>query len=119
MNLAPGGRSHQTANRRFVICSTRRRQRQSSIFAELGCRATGLYRVRCGRNDYFGRLTAGIRNKRRLPETTFFASARFIEKKNLSTLIEAYAEYPKVVRLCQGYGGQGDRGDVPVDLVSW
>src|SRR5438876_7372070 len=51
-------------------------------------------------NDYFGRRTAKIRNskfeirnKRGLPENYFLTSARFIEKKNLSTLIEAYAEY--------------------------
>ena len=51
-------------------------------------------------NDYFGRRTAEIRNskfeirdKRGLPKNYFLASARFIEKKNLSTLIEAYAEY--------------------------
>src|SRR4029453_14170204 len=51
-------------------------------------------------NDYFGRRTAEIRtsnfelrNKRGLPEDYFLASARFIQKKNLSTLIEAYAEY--------------------------
>jgi 1,2-diacylglycerol 3-alpha-glucosyltransferase len=51
-------------------------------------------------NDYFGRRTAEIRkskfevrNKRGLPENYFLASARFIEKKNLFTLIEAYAEY--------------------------
>jgi glycosyltransferase involved in cell wall biosynthesis len=51
-------------------------------------------------NDYFGRRTAEIRNakfelrnKRGLPENYFLASARFIEKKNLSSLIEAYAEY--------------------------
>jgi 1,2-diacylglycerol 3-alpha-glucosyltransferase len=51
-------------------------------------------------NDYFGRRTAEIRNskfelrdKRGLPENYFLASARFIEKKNLSALLEAYAEY--------------------------
>src|SRR6266481_456240 len=61
-------------------------------------------------NDWFGRRTAEIRNshlrrghggqaafeirnKRCLPENYFLASARFIEKKNLSTLIEAYTEY--------------------------
>src|ERR1043166_177522 len=51
-------------------------------------------------NDYFGRRTAEIRNskfeirsKRGLPENYFLASARFIEKKNLSRLIRAYAEY--------------------------
>src|SRR4029453_5062669 len=51
-------------------------------------------------NDYFGRRTAEIRtsnfelrNKRGLPEDYFLASAPFIQKKNLFTLIEAYAEY--------------------------
>jgi 1,2-diacylglycerol 3-alpha-glucosyltransferase len=51
-------------------------------------------------NDYFGRRTAEarnskfeIRNKYGLPKNYFFASARFIEKKNLSMLVEAYAEY--------------------------
>src|SRR4029078_5461328 len=50
-------------------------------------------------NDYFGRRTAEIRNskfeirdKRGLPENYFLASARFIEKKNLSSLVEAYAQ---------------------------
>ena len=51
-------------------------------------------------NDYFGRRTAEIRNskfelrnKRGLPENYFLASARFIEKKNLARLVQAYAEY--------------------------
>ena len=44
-------------------------------------------------NDYFGRRTAEIRNKRGLPENYFLASARFIEKKNLPKLVGAYAEY--------------------------
>ena len=50
--------------------------------------------------DYFGRRTAEIRNpkfeirnKRSLPENYFLASARFVEKKNVPTLIQAYAEY--------------------------
>jgi glycosyltransferase involved in cell wall biosynthesis len=34
-----------------------------------------------------------VRQKYRLPENYFFASARFIEKKNLLRLIRAYAEY--------------------------
>jgi len=34
-----------------------------------------------------------VRSKYGLPENYFLASARFIEKKNLSTLIETYAEY--------------------------
>ena len=36
-----------------------------------------------------------IRNHRQLPDNYFLASARFIEKKNLSRLIEAYALYRK------------------------
>src|SRR6266581_4357765 len=51
-------------------------------------------------NDYFRQKaeevrsqTSEVRQKYALPENYFFASARFIEKKNLSTLIEAYAEY--------------------------
>src|SRR5712671_3248669 len=34
-----------------------------------------------------------VRQKYALPENYFLASARFVEKKNLSKLIEAYAEY--------------------------
>jgi 1,2-diacylglycerol 3-alpha-glucosyltransferase len=51
-------------------------------------------------NAYFREKTEAIRSQRSevrekygLPENYFLASARFIEKKNLSTLIEAYAEY--------------------------
>src|SRR5438552_2714161 len=51
-------------------------------------------------NDYFARRTLEIRNskfevrkKYGLPENYFLASARFIEKKNLPTLIRAYATY--------------------------
>jgi 1,2-diacylglycerol 3-alpha-glucosyltransferase len=51
-------------------------------------------------NDYFERRAAAIRssqsdirNKRGLPENYFLASARFVEKKNLPRLIEAYAKY--------------------------
>ncbi len=61
-------------------------------------------------NGYFGQRTAEIRNshlrqgyggqaafenqkKYGLPENYFLASARFIEKKNLPKLIQAYAEY--------------------------
>jgi glycosyltransferase involved in cell wall biosynthesis len=51
-------------------------------------------------NAYFARRTAEIRNskfeirkKYGLPENYFLASARFIEKKNLPTLIRAYAAY--------------------------
>jgi glycosyltransferase involved in cell wall biosynthesis len=51
-------------------------------------------------NGYFREKTDEIRNqnsdvrrKYQLPENYFLASARFIEKKNLSKLIQAYAEY--------------------------
>src|SRR4029077_7437284 len=86
-------------------------------------------------NDYFGRQTAEIRNshlrqgyggqaafeirdKRGLPENYFLASARFIEKKNLSALIEAYAEYRR--RLSAFAKATADKeiaANVPWDLV--
>lgn len=54
-------------------------------------------------NDYFATRTAEVRNrkselrnKHALPENYFLASARFIEKKNLPTLINAYAEYRRM-----------------------
>jgi glycosyltransferase involved in cell wall biosynthesis len=66
-------------------------------------------------NDHFARRTAEIRNskfelrkKRGLPENYFLASARFIEKKNLSTLIQAYGEYRRRSQLAMR---------VPWDLV--
>jgi glycosyltransferase involved in cell wall biosynthesis len=45
------------------------------------------------RPGYGGQAASEIRNKYGLPENYFLASARFIEKKNLPTLIRAYAEY--------------------------
>jgi glycosyltransferase involved in cell wall biosynthesis len=51
-------------------------------------------------NKYFGQKAEQIRSQRSeirqkygLPENYFLASARFIEKKNLPRLIQAYAEY--------------------------
>jgi len=51
-------------------------------------------------NDYFARRAIEVRNSKfeirkeyGLPENYFLASARFIKKKNLPTLIRAYAEY--------------------------
>jgi 1,2-diacylglycerol 3-alpha-glucosyltransferase len=51
-------------------------------------------------NDYFARRTAEIRNSEfeirkqyGLPENYFLASARFLERKNLVTLLAAYAGY--------------------------
>jgi len=53
-------------------------------------------------NSYFAKKAALVRNqksevrkKRGLPEKYFLASARFVEKKNLPRLIEAYAVYRK------------------------
>jgi 1,2-diacylglycerol 3-alpha-glucosyltransferase len=76
-------------------------------------------------NDYFGRRTAEIRNskfeirsKRDLPENYFLASGRFIEKKNLSTLIEAYAEYRRRSNaLAKATAGKEIATNVPWDLV--
>ena len=48
-----------------------------------------------------------VRQKCALPENYFLASARFIEKKNLSALIEAYAEYRR----------RSSAANVPWDLV--
>ncbi|MEY2508220.1 MAG: phosphatidyl-myo-inositol dimannoside synthase [Verrucomicrobiota bacterium] len=51
-------------------------------------------------NDYFAEGSADVRSRRSelrqkhgLPQNYFLASARFIPKKNLDTLIRAYAEY--------------------------
>src|SRR5512132_2410930 len=51
--------------------------------------------VRSQRSSASAKATADreVRRKYGLPQNYFLASARFIEKKNLSTLIEAYAEY--------------------------
>jgi len=47
-----------------------------------------------GANEVRGRM-AEIRREHGLPESYFLASARFIPKKNLDTLIRAYSEYRK------------------------
>jgi 1,2-diacylglycerol 3-alpha-glucosyltransferase len=69
-------------------------------------------------NEHFaaGAATArseeqAVRRKCGLPENYFLASARFIEKKNLSRLIEAYALYRKQP------SPQGGEENVPWDLV--
>ncbi len=56
-------------------------------------------------NDYFARSgteirrqAPGVRKKYELPENYFLASARFIEKKNLFTLVRAYANYRRATR---------------------
>lgn len=60
-------------------------------------------------NDYFRRKTEEIRSQKlevrqkcALPDNYFLASARFIEKKNLAVLVQAYAEYR---RRCSAFGG--------------
>jgi glycosyltransferase involved in cell wall biosynthesis len=47
------------------------------------------------RRGYGGQAAFEIRKRYGLPENYLLASARFIEKKNLPTLIRAYAEYRK------------------------
>jgi 1,2-diacylglycerol 3-alpha-glucosyltransferase len=74
-------------------------------------------------NDYFTRRAVEIRNskleirnKYQLPENYFLASARFISKKNLVTLIRAYPEY----RQRSEVGGRDPRAsdeNAPWDLV--
>jgi len=76
-------------------------------------------------NDYFERRSAEIRNskfeirnKHGLPENYFLASARFIEKKNLSTLIEAYAEYRRrSSAFARATADKEIAANVPWDLV--
>jgi len=58
------------------------------------------------RRGYGGQAASEIRKKFCLPENYFLASARFIEKKNLPSLIRAYAEYREKWK-----------GDTPWDLV--
>lgn len=66
-------------------------------------------------NEYFGRRTSEIRDseseirsKHKLPENYFLASGRFIEKKNLTGLIAAYAKYRQKARTARS---------MPWDLV--
>ena len=76
-------------------------QRQAQYLVELGMARERIFAgYDVVDNDYFERRSAeirnskfDIRNKYRLPENYFLASARFIEKKNLPRLIEAYAGY--------------------------
>jgi len=60
------------------------------------------------RRGYGGQAASEIRNVYGLPENYFLASARFIEKKNLSGLISGYAEYRQKSQAS---------GKVPWDLV--
>jgi glycosyltransferase involved in cell wall biosynthesis len=71
-------------------------------------------------NRYFSERTAEIRfragefrGRINLPQNYFLASARFVEKKNLSRLIQAYADY----RQQSGLASNGERVGEPWDLV--
>ena len=73
-------------------------------------------------NDYFARSAIEIRNSKfeirkeyGLPEKYFLASARFIEKKNLPTLIRAYARYRQFAGNADNRPEITDNG--PWDLV--
>jgi 1,2-diacylglycerol 3-alpha-glucosyltransferase len=70
-------------------------------------------------NAYFRRRAEEIRSQKSdvrkqygLPENYFLASARFIEKKNLPTLIGAYAKYRKLA-------GDQDHGPQTTDNRPW
>lgn len=71
-------------------------------------------------NDYFSSRAGEIksqatalRSQHHLPENYFLASARFVPKKNLSRLIQAYADY----RELSLRGNNGDCPQQPWDLV--
>jgi 1,2-diacylglycerol 3-alpha-glucosyltransferase len=75
------------------------------------------------RRGYGGQAAFEIQKKYALPENYFLASARFIEKKNLPSLIRAYAEYRQLCRasapLAKPFGvSDAERsGNEPWDLV--
>src|SRR2546430_4911373 len=81
-------------------------------------------------NGYFARRASElrtsnfeIRKKHGLPENYFLASARFIEKKNLPSLIRAYGEYRQrssdfaKATADREVGGQPSEVTAPCDLV--
>jgi glycosyltransferase involved in cell wall biosynthesis len=53
----------------------------------------------------------GVRSDYGLPKQYFLASARFVEKKNLARLIEAYAQYRKKSEDSRGKMGEGGPQD--------
>ena len=74
-------------------------------------------------NDYFARRAIEIRNSKfeirkehGLPENYFLAAARFIPKKNLVTLLRAYAEYGQKAEVRSQESGVSGRM-APWDLV--
>jgi 1,2-diacylglycerol 3-alpha-glucosyltransferase len=68
------------------------------------------------RPGYGGQGAFEIRKKYGLPENYFLASARFIEKKNLTSLIRAYAEYRDRLK-GTGVTDPGYNRGAPWDLV--
>jgi glycosyltransferase involved in cell wall biosynthesis len=69
------------------------------------------------RGGYGGQTTFEIQKKYGLPENYFLASARFIEKKNLPSLIRAYAEYRSSAFAKATADKEVSSGDSPWDLV--
>jgi 1,2-diacylglycerol 3-alpha-glucosyltransferase len=72
-------------------------------------------------NDYFAIKAAEVRSRKSevrnrlgLPENFFLASARFVGKKNLSRLLEAYSRYRT---LCEKPEVRSQKSEVPWDLV--
>jgi 1,2-diacylglycerol 3-alpha-glucosyltransferase len=71
--------------------------------------------VRSQRSSASAKATSDreVRRKYGLPQNYFLASARFIEKKNLSTLIEAYAEYRRRSEI------RSQKSEVSNNKASW
>ena len=80
--------------------------------------ARGTFEIRNShlRPGYGGQGAFEIRKKYGLPENYFLASARFIEKKNLTSLIRAYAEYRDRLK-GTGVTDPGCNRGAPWDLV--
>jgi glycosyltransferase involved in cell wall biosynthesis len=80
--------------------------------------ARGTFEIRNShlRRGYGGQGAFEIRKKYGLPENYFLASARFIEKKNLTSLIRAYAEYRDRLK-GTGVTDPGYNRGAPWDLV--
>jgi len=58
-------------------------------------------------NDYFAQSAKEVRRKFGLPDKYFLASARFIKKKNLPRLIQAYARYRELAEMEVGIPAMG------------
>jgi len=65
-----------------------------------------------GKTEELRSQTSEARRKYGLPEHYFLASARFVPKKNLPTLIRAYARYLELARI-------RDNGQPPTDNGPW